>query len=128
MSEDNGEGAPVSEWATSEVKRADETFLKQVYDYEPTSTYDSAARYAALSGIGTKYLGELVLGPIYPRFKSNQAIETYNTNRRMANANSQTTIGIWEDMGRHGMMEVGENITPSTLYGKKIGDLSVQNQ
>ncbi|KAL4720579.1 hypothetical protein ACJJTC_013504 [Scirpophaga incertulas] len=81
------EEATVREWAKNEVKRADETFLKQVYGYEATSKYDSAAKYAALSGIGIKYLGELVLGPIYPRFKSHEAIERYNASkRRMAKA------------------------------------------
>ncbi|KAL4710079.1 hypothetical protein ACJJTC_016481 [Scirpophaga incertulas] len=247
------EEATVREWAKNEVKRADETFLKQVYGYEATSKYDSAAKYAALSGIGIKYLGELVLGPIYPRFKSHEAIERYNASKRRmakavglktdstqmaslpstitsgvdneiqkqtysfkkmfnlhikstlctykkeepsadaangriiiktfihtlpwhkifmylthkeyddmiaghhtasvkstymkiynlgnrtpfvassgtvqyANANSQTTIGIWEDMGRHGMIKLGENITPATLYGKKIGELTAQSQ
>lgn len=228
-------------WATQRVKKADETFLTSVYAYTPTSKYDSFAKTAALTGIGTKYLGERVLGTIYPRFRAenrnkkeatmeaglsgmgpsiiangvdNQmntktfrfkkmfnfhikstlctykkeepsasssngkiAIKTfihtlpwnklfmyithkeyddiletnhtasvkcvnlkiYNLGNRTpfvassgnvayANANSQTTIGIWEDMGRHGMIKLGEGITPTTLYGVKLGDLTVQSQ
>ncbi|KPJ17524.1 Capsid protein VP1 [Papilio machaon] len=56
--------------AQQKIKQADETFLKQVYQYTPTSKYDEAARIAALTGIGTKYLGERVLGTIYPRFRA----------------------------------------------------------
>lgn len=228
-------------WATSEVKKADEKFLSKVYSYTPESKYDQVAKTAALVGIGTKYLGERVLGTIYPRFRANTRekkkkimesqpitsgpsiiangidngmnkkdfkfkkmfnfhikstlctyqktepsaaaangtisiktfihtlpwhkmfmylthkeyddiletnhtasvkkvyIKIYNLGNRTpfvassgnvqyANANSQTTIGIWEDMGRHGMIKMSENITPATLYGKKIGDLGVQGQ
>lgn len=38
------------------------------------------------------------------------------------NANSQTTIGIWGDMGRHGMTKMADNIKPEILYGKKLGE------
>lgn len=44
------------------------------------------------------------------------------------NANSQTTIGIWGDMGRHGMTKIADNIKPEILYGKKLGDLAAQGQ
>lgn len=230
----------ISKIAKTRIKEADETFLKKVYEYTPTSKYDGAARIAALTGIGTKYLGERVLGTIYPRFRAHSkkdsfmdggltmatmpnviangvdkemnkktfkfkkmfnfhikstlctylkeipsanatngkiAIKTfihtlpwdkifmylthkeyddivegnhtatvkktyikiYNLGNRTpfvassgnvqyANANSQTTIGIWEDMGKHGMIKLGNNITPEILYGKTLKTLTVQGQ
>lgn len=227
--------------AIQKVKTADETFLKKVYQYNPETKYDSIARTTALAGIGTKYLGERVLGQIYPRFRAHSKqnkiamegtpqqgllptivanginngmnkktftfkkmfnfhikstlctyfkeepsaaaangrtiiktfihtipwdklfmyithkeyddiletnhtatvkktyIKIYNLGNRTpfvassgnvqyANANSQTTIGIWEDMGRHGMIKLGDNITPKILYGIKLGDYQIQSQ
>lgn len=41
-----------------------------------------------------------------------------------ANANSQTTIGIWENLERTMPVKMGNNITPEDLYGKQIKDLA----
>lgn len=40
-----------------------------------------------------------------------------------ANANSQTTIGIWENLENIGPITLGKNITAETLYGKILEDL-----
>lgn len=42
-----------------------------------------------------------------------------------ANANSQTTIGIWENLERTMPVEMGTNISWQTLYGKTIKDYPV---
>ena len=115
--------------ATTRIKEADEGFLKEIYAYAPESTYDKAAKYAALGGIGTKYLGERILGTIYPRFRARINKKDFmDAVCKYANANSQTTIGIWEDMGRHRMIKLGNGITPEILYGKTLKNLSDQNQ
>lgn len=40
-----------------------------------------------------------------------------------ANANSQTTIAIWEGLEGIGPVTLGNNITPETLYGKNLKNL-----
>lgn len=40
-----------------------------------------------------------------------------------ANSNSQTTIGIWEQLESLGPVTLGSNITPTILYGTKLKDL-----
>lgn len=230
-------------WAKQEIQQIDKQFIKDVELYVPSGLYDSIAKQLAIGGIGIKYLGEKLLGPLYPRlgnrtegdgasaimddniptmklpaiigtgisnniqthnfsFKkmfnfhiesklcqyhktkpSNEAangviriktfihtlpwhklfmyltpkeyndiiqithtakvkhvaMKIYNLGNRTpfvassgsvqyANANSQTTIGIWEDMGKHGMIKLGENITPQILYGSTLHDLADQNQ
>lgn len=41
-----------------------------------------------------------------------------------ANANSQTTIGIWENLENIGPVKNGTNITPQILYGKNLEALA----
>lgn len=42
-----------------------------------------------------------------------------------ANANSQTAIGIWENLEALGPVQMGNSIQPATLYGKALRDLTV---
>lgn len=44
-----------------------------------------------------------------------------------ANANSQTTIGIWENMEAIGPVKMGTNITPKILYGSTLKELPEQS-
>lgn len=229
------------QWAINEIRKADKDFLNKTKEYEAEGVYDSVAKYIALAGIGTKYLGESVFGQIYPTFRnrtmagagsttsdsqamklptiigtgidneiqkhhfkfkkmfnfhieskmvqyhktepnanaangmikirsfihtlpwhklymylthkeyddiisfthsakvSNVSMKIYNLGNRTpfvassgsvqyANANSQTTIGLWEDLGRIGAVKFGENISAKTLYGEPLSALDKQNQ
>lgn len=240
--ENEEEKNKIKQEAIEEIKKADEDFLKSVSQYQPESTYDSIAKELAYYGIELKYLGEKVLGPLYPKFNrysqqykkkatmdgpptasnpsiigtgidneiqtrefhfkkmfnfhirstlctykvykpsndaangmihiktfihtlpwhklfmylthkeyddilagchtarvKNVSMKIYNLGNRTpfvassgnvqyANANSQTTIGIWENMDKHGMIQMGDNIKPETLYGKKLGTFGEQGQ
>lgn len=44
-----------------------------------------------------------------------------------ANANSQTTIGIWENLESMGPIVLGDGVHPELLYGKKLGDFPAAN-
>lgn len=87
--------------ATTRIKEADEEFLKEVYAYTPESTYDAAVIYAALGGIGTKYLGERIFGTIYPRFRARIDKKDYmDAGLNMAPGPNIVTQGIDNDMNK----------------------------
>lgn len=44
-----------------------------------------------------------------------------------ANANSQTTIGIWENLEDIGPVNLPSNVTPLMLYGKQLKDFATTN-
>ncbi|KAL4721502.1 hypothetical protein ACJJTC_013476 [Scirpophaga incertulas] len=95
--------------------------MHKIFMYLTHKEYDDMIAGHHTASVTSTYMKIYNLGNRTPFVASSGTVQ-------YANANSQTTIGIWEDMGRHGMIKLGENITPATLYGKKIGELTAQTQ
>lgn len=83
----------------SEVRKADLTFLEEVKEFTPESTYDQVASWLATGGIGTKYLIEQVTGVLYPTADNEPAYDI--ANMETFNANSMIGGGVSNNANVH---------------------------